>query len=108
MIWKMDELGEPYFDPLDRGREGYINEDYGDPHEYGGGFRLSDEVARDWRGSILTVPREPVFKSRRTRADSEYAEALYLNALHDRKNKHAESNATTMRGLFKTINRAAE
>ncbi len=114
MTRKMDELGEPYTDPLDYGRDGYINEEFGDGHEYGGGFSMRAEIALDHAmrgGSILTVPRVPVFKPRRTKADDEYAEARYLNALFDarkRADKYAESNAAAMRSLFTTINEAAE
>ena len=114
MTRKMDALGESYTDPLDYGRDGYINEEFGDCHEYGGGFRMTDEIALDHirhGGSFLTAPRVPVFKPRRIKADNEYAEARYLNAFFDCKkqaDKYAESNAATMRSLFRTINQAAE
>ncbi len=114
MTHKMDGLGEPFCDPLETGRDGYINEEFGDCHEYGGGFRAQDEIRLECirRGvSVLLIPRAAVFKPRRTKADNEYTEAGYLNALHDckkRANQYAESNAATMRSLFRTINRAVE
>ncbi len=114
MTHKMDGLGEPYCDPLETGRDGYINEEFGDCHEYGGGFRMQDEIRLDYirRGvSVLTIPRAAVFKPRRTNADDEYTEARYLNALHDckkRANEYAESNAATMRSLFGKFNQIGE
>lgn len=112
MVWKMDELGEPYFDPLDHGRPGDVIpvsgggqrlgfEWEGDGcHEYGGGWSVQDEILDDHirrGGSLLSLPRPVVLKPRLTKQSNEEFEKRVREIMAEK------AKARTLNPLFNEI-----